>query len=126
MTELDINLAQLVKKSQVSKLVIRELREGDVVRKRSPRTLEAVSVALELHPQYLWAISKGEPPLGVDDPVVSMDDSTTVFELFIARVNKLEKRLDTIDLNGKRMEKSLRWLIENTDGPNKPDLDPAG
>ncbi|WP_051385936.1 hypothetical protein [Actinokineospora inagensis] len=59
---LDISQTQLVDRSRVSKLVIRELQHNLVQRLRSPRTLEAVSTALGLAPTHLDAVLHGRQP----------------------------------------------------------------
>ncbi|WP_051385457.1 hypothetical protein [Actinokineospora inagensis] len=53
---LGINQTLLIERSRVSKAVIRELQYNTVNRHRSPRTLEAISTALELAPTHLDAV----------------------------------------------------------------------
>lgn len=76
MTELGISQRKLVDRSNLSKAIVREIQHNVVQRRRSARTLEALSIALDWHPDHLTAIlterrppQLGEPPLQADDDV---------------------------------------------------------
>ncbi|MCA1606641.1 MAG: XRE family transcriptional regulator, partial [Acidobacteria bacterium] len=43
---------ELAKRSHVSQAIVREIQHHVVERRRSPRTLESLSVALGWHPQH--------------------------------------------------------------------------
>src|ERR687894_2274559 len=62
MTELGINQAELIERSQVSKATVGELYHNSAQRRRSARTLEALSVALGWHPRHLHAVLSGDDP----------------------------------------------------------------
>jgi hypothetical protein len=51
MTALGMRQGELVERSHVSKAIVRELQHNVVQRRRSTRTLEALSVALGWHPR---------------------------------------------------------------------------
>src|ERR687894_1090639 len=69
MTELGINQAELIERSQVSKATVGELYHNSAQRRRSARTLEALSVALGWHPRHLHAVLFGQTPPDPNDPV---------------------------------------------------------
>jgi transcriptional regulator with XRE-family HTH domain len=57
--ELGWRQRELAERSHVSVAVVRELQRHTVERRRSPRTLEALSVALGWEPEYLDRVLKG-------------------------------------------------------------------
>lgn len=61
-----------------------QMARATVERRRSARTLEALSVALGWHPQHLAAVLRGRTPSELGDPI--SDNGRTV-----------SSRLDTID-----------------------------
>jgi hypothetical protein len=67
--ELGLRQIDLIRRSQVSKAVVGEIRHN-VRRRRSPRTLAALSIALNWHPQHLEAVLSGHrPPRTVESDV---------------------------------------------------------
>jgi hypothetical protein len=52
---------ELAERSHVSVAVVREIQRHTVERRRSPRTLEVLSVALGWEPEYLHRVLKGHP-----------------------------------------------------------------
>ena len=57
--ELSWRQRELAERSHVSVAVVREIQRHTVERRRSPRTLEALSVALGWEPEYLHRVLKG-------------------------------------------------------------------
>ena len=57
--ELGWRQRELVERSHVSAAVVREIQRHTVERRRSPRTLEALSVALGWEPEHLHQVLKG-------------------------------------------------------------------
>ncbi|WP_081893612.1 helix-turn-helix domain-containing protein, partial [Actinoalloteichus caeruleus] len=53
---------ELAERSQVSQAIVREIQHHTVERRRSARTLEALSTTLGLHPQHLQAVLEGSTP----------------------------------------------------------------
>ena len=51
---------ELAERSGMSLAIVREIQQGKVHRNRNPRTLEALSVALQRHPQHLTAVLAGK------------------------------------------------------------------
>src|SRR5262245_29905579 len=73
--ELGWRQRQLAQRSNVSQAIVRELQHRTLERRRSPRTLEALSIALGWHPQHLQALSDGRPPPELDEPVSPTGDT---------------------------------------------------
>ena len=57
--ELGWRQRELAERSHVSVAVVREIQRHTVERRRSPRTLEALSVSLGWEPQYLSRVLRG-------------------------------------------------------------------
>ncbi|QUF07057.1 hypothetical protein KCV87_14040 [Actinosynnema pretiosum subsp. pretiosum] len=77
--ELALKQRELATRSGVSLAIVRELQQGKIQRRRNPRTLEALSVALDWHPQHLNALLRGQEPPRLDpqdkpaeDPLVPL------------------------------------------------------
>ncbi|GAA3436982.1 helix-turn-helix domain-containing protein [Kutzneria kofuensis] len=101
--DLALKQKELAERSGVSLAIVREIQQGKIQRRRNPRTLEALSIALDWHPQHLSAVLRGEnppeaeaPATTADDPVVAML-GTIVRELrgLRAQVGTLSSRLES-------------------------------
>lgn len=100
--ELQLKQKELSERSGVSLAIVREIQQNRIHRQRSPRTLEALSIALEWHPQYLSAVLRQSPPPVLDSQVSRRDDpvvvllETVVKEIrgLRAQVGALTKRID--------------------------------
>lgn len=105
MTELGINQAELIERSQVSKATVGELYHNSAQRRRSARTLEALSVALGWHPQHLVAVLKGQRVPDIGEPVSRSDDDVPGRLAAIEyRLAQIEARLGAIDELSDRLE----------------------
>ncbi|WP_418155286.1 helix-turn-helix domain-containing protein [Actinoalloteichus caeruleus] len=60
--ELSLKQKEIADKSGVSLAIVREIQQARIERRRNPRTLEALSLALDWHPRHLTAILHGETP----------------------------------------------------------------
>jgi transcriptional regulator with XRE-family HTH domain len=69
LTELGLNQRELAERANIALSIVRELRNNTVQRRRSGRTLEALSVALGWHPRHLAAVLLGHLPPAPGDPV---------------------------------------------------------
>ncbi|MDQ0379059.1 helix-turn-helix domain-containing protein [Amycolatopsis thermophila] len=87
MKELGWQQQELAARSHVSSAIVREIQRNTVNRKRSPRTLESLSVALGWHPRHLEAVLRGERPPARKE-LTEQDLS--------GRLDALEHRLDGI------------------------------
>lgn len=106
---LGLRQKELVQRSGVSAAIVREIQQGRIKRRRNPRTLEALSVALEWHPQHLSAVLAGDrpPPTGeapppVPDPVVAALN-TLIREVrgLRAQIGTLSNQIEAAVVNGK-------------------------
>lgn len=100
MGALGLTQRELIARSQVSKSMIREIRHNTVQRRRSDRTLEALSLALEWHPNHLAAVLAGRRPPAVGEPVVRAEDDVpgrlAVIEEQLRAINERLGEIGTI------------------------------
>jgi transcriptional regulator with XRE-family HTH domain len=85
--ELGWRQRELADRSRVSVAVVREIQRHTVERRRSPRTLQALSVALGWRPEHLDGVLKGDASGGHTVP-----DSAALW----SRLDSLESRLTEI------------------------------
>jgi transcriptional regulator with XRE-family HTH domain len=105
MTELGINQAELIERSQVSKATVGELHHNSAQRRRSARTLEALSMALGWHPQHLAAVLKSQRVPDIGEPVSRSDDDIPGrLSAIEYRLAQIEERLGFIDELRDRLE----------------------
>lgn len=103
--ELALKQKELAERSGVSLAIVREIQQGKIERRRNPRTLEALSIALDWHPRHLTAVLHGKPPPETDSTVTAVDDpvipllNTIIRELRGVRtqLGALTSRLDEGD-----------------------------
>lgn len=74
LNELGMRQRELAERSHVSQAIVRELQHNTAQRRRSSRTLEALSVALAWHPQHLTALLAGRTPPVPGDPPLALSD----------------------------------------------------
>jgi hypothetical protein len=87
----------LAERSHVSQAVVREIQHHTVERRRSSRTLEALSVALGWHPQHLAAVLAGRTPPEPDEPVsLSGETVWSRLDTLEDRLVEITNRLDEI------------------------------
>jgi transcriptional regulator with XRE-family HTH domain len=123
MTELGINQAELIERSQVSKATVGELYHNSAQRRRSARTLEALSMALGWHPRHLAAVLKGQRVPDIGEPVSRSDDDVPGRLAAIEyRLAQIETRLGTIDQVSDRLDEikaSVEAMIRFADSNRK-------
>ncbi|HEX4103677.1 MAG TPA: helix-turn-helix transcriptional regulator [Pseudonocardiaceae bacterium] len=88
--ELGWRQRELAQRSHVSQAIVRELQHHTVERRRSARTLEALSIALGWHPQHLVAVLRGRTPPELGEPI--SDNGSTVS----SRLDAIDERLGEI------------------------------
>ncbi len=93
LAELDMTQAELIQRSHLAPMTIRELLFNSAQRRRSDQTLAAVSEALAWPPDYLRAVAEGRDPEDPDaaDPVLS--ELASLKET----VTAISSRLDAIE-----------------------------
>lgn len=123
MTELGINQRELMERSQVSKATVGELCHNSAQRRRSARTLEALSMALECHPQYLAAVLKGDRVPEIGEPVSRSDDDIpgrlAAIEYRLAQIETRLGALDELSDRLKEMNTNVEAVIRFVDSNRK-------
>ncbi|WP_245782743.1 XRE family transcriptional regulator [Actinokineospora terrae] len=97
MEELGWRQRILSERPQVSQSIIRELQYNTVERKRSTRTLEALSTALGFHSEHLYNVLRGETPSPSDDQSVKHDSLAQRLEVAIELLLHIAARIDGVD-----------------------------
>lgn len=97
---------ELVETSKVSVAVVRELQRNTAQRRRSSRTLEALSLALGWHPRHLEAVANGRRPPEVGDPAYYEKGDTAA-----ERISAVETRLEQLAGQISEMNANLEALI---------------
>lgn len=95
--ELALKQRELAEKSGVSLAIVREIQQGRIQRRRNPRTLEALSIALDWHPQHLTAVLHGKNPPEVDRSTPRADDPVIpLLNTIIREIRGLRAQLGTL------------------------------
>ena len=92
--ELGLRQRDLVERSRLSKAVVGELARNAAPRRRSARTLEALSTALDWHPQHLSAVLAGREPPSVGEPVYRPGDVPARLAAIERQLRDITSRLD--------------------------------
>jgi hypothetical protein len=111
MDELALRQRELIERSRVSKAAVREIQHNTVQRRRSARTLEALSTALAWHPQYLAAVLEGRTPPQIGDPVVISDHDVP------GRLTSIERRLRDMAEQLDQISADLSVVIRRSGNP---------
>jgi chromosome segregation ATPase len=106
LTDLGVQLQTVAERSKVSESTIRELRYNTHERKRSVRTLESLSVALEWKPDHLNEVLAG----------TSMsDDHPTDIGRLQERVESLDNTVDQLVAGLEENNRLIRQVIAKLD-----------
>jgi transcriptional regulator with XRE-family HTH domain len=100
LTELDMTQAELAARAGVALMTVRELQHNLQPRRRSPRTLSAVSEALGWPGDQLARILDGArvPDADADDPVLAELDAVKAdLVSVVLRLDAIERRLGIAD-----------------------------
>ena len=106
MTDLGLRQRELAERSQVSLAIVREIRHHTVERRRSPRTLESLSVALDWPPDHLHAVLSGQVAPTTPEPVDDTIDSLS------SRIEALEGKMSEAIQLLYTVKTSVETLIE--------------
>ncbi|GGM56073.1 hypothetical protein GCM10012275_29000 [Longimycelium tulufanense] len=93
LSDLDMTQAELVQRARVAPMTVRELLFNERPRRRSPRTLAAISEALGWSSGHLAAIRDGTQPTDPDDGDPILTELDTIKEQLTA----LTQRLDAVE-----------------------------
>jgi hypothetical protein len=91
--ELGLRQRDLIERSRLSKAVVGELSRNAAPRRRSARTLEALSTALDWHPQHLSAVLAGREPPAVDEPIYRSGDVPARLAAIERELREISSRL---------------------------------
>jgi hypothetical protein len=105
-SELGWQQRELSKRSHVSQAIVRELQHHVVERRRSARTLEALSLALGWHPEHLATVVAGRRPPELGEPV--SDTGDTVW----SRMDAVEERLSEITNRLSEIQTDLATVVD--------------
>jgi hypothetical protein len=105
--ELGWRQRELAQRAHVSQAIVRELQHHTIERRRSARTLEALSVALGWHPQHLAALLHSRTPPEVGEPI--SDSGRTVS----SRLDAIDERLGEITDLLHEMNATLTTVISH-------------
>jgi hypothetical protein len=95
--ELGWRQGELAERSHVSRATVREIQHHIVERRRSARTLEALSTALGWHPHYIAAVLHGRRPPELAEPVADNGESLwSRMDRFERHLSAIVDRLDAI------------------------------
>ena len=105
-SELGWRQRELAERSHVSPAIVREIQRHTVERRRSPRTLESLSVTLGWEPQHLDAVLKGRRPSAAREPVTGSGEASS-------RLDVIERRLVEITQLLVDLKTDLATVIEH-------------
>lgn len=105
--ELGWRQGELAERSHVSRATVRELQHHIVERRRSARTLEALSTTLGWHPQHIDAVLRGRRPPEPTKPVTNNGESLQ------SRMDSLERHLSGITERLDAIQTDLTTVIEH-------------
>lgn len=105
--ELGWRQGELAERSHVSRATVRELQHHVVERRRSARTLEALSVTLGWHPRHIDAVLQGRRPPEAIEPVTNNGESLS------SRMESLERHLSEITDRLDAIQTDLTTLVDH-------------
>lgn len=109
--ELGWRQRELAERSHVSQAIVREIQHHTVERRRSTRTLEALSTSLGWHPAYLHEVLSGERL--VERPSAALGDNDS---RALSRLDGVERRLGEIVERLDVMDARLATVVERIRG----------
>ncbi|MFB9908475.1 helix-turn-helix domain-containing protein [Allokutzneria oryzae] len=109
LTELGLRQRELAERSGVSQAMIREIQYNTAQRRRGSRTLEALSRALDWHPQHLASVLRGHRPPSVDETDDPVADRLAAIQ---DSIDELAERIDQMNAN-------LAMVIDHTSPDRK-------
>lgn len=95
--ELGMTQRTLAERAQVSSAIIREIQQNKIQRRRNAKTLEALSVALNWHPEHLTAVLEGSDPAEVSRR--QSDDVPARLTAMERQLRTISRQLDTLNAN---------------------------
>jgi hypothetical protein len=105
--ELGWRQGELAERSHVSRATVRELQHHVVERRRSARTLAALSITLGWHPHHIDAVLHGRRPPEPTEPVTKNGESLS------SRMESLEQHLSEITDRLDAIQTDLTTLVDH-------------
>lgn len=96
-SELGMRQRELAERSHVSQAIVRELQHNTVERRRSARTLEALSLALGWHAEHLSAVLDRRTPPAAGEPLSSEDDVPSRLTAIERHLRQITEKLDELN-----------------------------
>lgn len=96
-SELGLRQRELAERSHVSQAIVRELQHNVVQRRRSARTLEALSLALDWHPEHLSAVLAGRTPPESGEPRTSENDVPARLTAIEDQLRQITRQLEVMN-----------------------------
>lgn len=96
-SELGLRQRELAERSHVSQAIVRELQHNVVERRRSTRTLEALSLALGWHAEHLSAVLESRTPPEAGEPWTSEDDTSARLSAIEGQLRWITRKLEEMD-----------------------------
>lgn len=124
LAELKMTQQQLIDRSHVSKGTVGKIQNNSEQRKRSPRTLKALSTALDWHPDHLQAVLNHRAPPRLDEPVPRSDKDVPGHLVLIEHyLRHLLDRVESMDARLGRIESHAEIAVADAirDHQQRPD-----
>jgi hypothetical protein len=97
LAELDMTQAELVQRSRLAPMTIREILFNTAQRKRGRQTLEAIDRALDWPSGHIQALAEGRDPGEIEsgeDPVMAeLSEVKDMLAVLLSRLDQIERRI---------------------------------
>ncbi|WP_020499145.1 helix-turn-helix domain-containing protein [Sciscionella marina] len=121
LSELGLSQRELVARSQVSRATVAEIQHNTAQRRRSDRTLEALSTALDWHPGHLAAVLAGKRPPKLAEPVVRGDEDVPGRLAAIEhQLREITEKLDGLGIVSDEINTNVANVVERFSERRKP------
>ncbi|MFB9688417.1 helix-turn-helix domain-containing protein [Amycolatopsis plumensis] len=124
MAELGLSQRELIARSQVSKATVREIQHNTAYRRRSDRTLEALSLALDLHPGHLSAVLAGRRPPEPGEPITRGDDDIpgrlAVIEHQLREITDRLREMSAVNERLDEISASVETMLDRVSNDREP------
>ena len=118
MTELDRSQGDVVERSGLAKQTVGEIQHNTRQRRRSRRTLEAMSRALDWHPGRLAAVLEQRTPPELHEPFVRSADDVAgrldVIEYRLGEIAEHARGIKAVETHLSRIVEEVEAAVERT------------
>ncbi len=91
---LGLKQRELAERSGVSLAIVREIQHDKIRRRRNPRTLAALSIALQRHPDHLSVLLRdGVPPETRSSPSLQYDPAVVALNAILREIRGLRTQV---------------------------------